>query len=90
VKYTFKATKTFWKNLAGLDSYQQEASLEAWAIFKNDPFDRRLRPHQIQKLSALAGHKILSVDVAANLRVIFRQDGDVITTLDIGTHDIYK
>lgn len=90
MKFTFKATKTFWKNLARLNSDQQEASMEAWGIFKNDPFDPRLRPHPIHKLSALAGHKILSVEVAPNLRVIFRQDGDVITSLDIGTHDIYK
>ncbi len=89
MSYQFKAVDRFWKNFYALDPDLKEATREAWKIFKTNPFDPRLRSHKINALSGLAGTTIYSAAVAADLRVIFRVDGEVVTTLDIGSHAVY-
>jgi hypothetical protein len=64
--------------------------MEKFKIFKEDPFDPRLGIDQINQLSARFRTTIYPVKLAGNLRAIFRLDGEVVTSLDIGTHDIYK
>jgi Txe/YoeB family toxin of Txe-Axe toxin-antitoxin module len=86
----FRVVENFWESFYDLRPEQKESVRRAWAIFKNDPFDRRLRTHRIHKLSAEYGTTIYSAVIEANLRVIFRMDGETVTTLDIGTHAIYK
>jgi hypothetical protein len=86
----FRVVDNFWENFYDLQPEQKENVRRAWAIFKVDPFDRRLRAHKIHKLSAQYGVSIYSAVIEANLRVVFRIDGDTVTTLDIGTHSIYK
>jgi len=39
---------------------------------------------------AKAKHTIYSVVIEADLRVIFRIDGPWVTTLDVGTHKLYR
>jgi len=90
VSYQFEATKKFWKNFHALPNDQKELVREKWQVFKADPFDPSLSTHQIRRLGALAKHTIYAVVIEGNLRVLFRIDEGVVTTLDVGTHDIYK
>jgi mRNA-degrading endonuclease YafQ of YafQ-DinJ toxin-antitoxin module len=86
----FKAVKRFWTSFNALSGEQRETAQYAFAIFKNDTHDYRLRTHKVHKLSGIAKHTIWSAEIDGDLRVIFRIDGDVVTTLDIGSHDVYK
>jgi len=86
----FRVVENFWESFYDLRPEQKASVRRAWAIFKVDPFDRRLKAHKIHKLSAQYGTTIYSAVIEADLRVVFRLDGDTVTTLDIGTHDIYK
>jgi len=87
--YKFKASETFWKNFHALPPAQKELTRAAWARFKANPFDPRLRPHKIHALSARAGETMLSVEIDHDLRVIFCLRDDIVYTIDIGTHSIY-
>jgi len=88
MKYRYRAVEPFWTQFYRLRSRQKEATRRAWKIFKEDPFDPRLRPHKIHKLSALWDYH--SVEIENNLRVFFYIERDCVVTVDIGTHDIYK
>jgi len=86
----FEAVENFWEKFYDLSDEQKESVRRAWLIFKQNPFDPRLKAHRIHQLSARYGTTIYSVVIEANLRVFFRIDGDIVTTLDVGTHDIYR
>ncbi len=90
VNYHFKPTQQFWEHFYALPSQQKESVRDAWRIFKANPFDPRLRPHKIHRLSARFGRTIYAVDVEADLRVVFYVEGHLVVTVDIGTHDIYR
>ena len=90
VNYRFRAVEKFWKNFYRLSASQKDSVREAWAVFKSDPFHPSLGTHEIHALSEKAKHTIYSVVVAADLRVLFRIDGDWVTTLDVGTHKVYQ
>lgn len=90
MSYDFRATKEYWKNFYSLAHQQKELLREKWKIFKFDPFEPSLRTHRVHRLSALAKHTIYSVVIEGDLRVLFRIDGNVVTTLDVGTHDLYR
>ena len=62
----------------------------AWKIFKENPFDPRLRSHKIHKLSARYGRTIYAMEIEADLRAVFYVELDVVVTVDIGSHDIYR
>jgi hypothetical protein len=68
----------------------KESARKAWKIFKEDPFDPRLRTHKIQRLSGYYGRTIYAVEIEGDLRSLFYLDGDVAVSLIIGTHEIYK
>jgi mRNA-degrading endonuclease YafQ of YafQ-DinJ toxin-antitoxin module len=85
----FTATETFWQEFYDLPAAQKESVREKWKIFHENPFHPSLGTHKIHALSGLAGHTIYAVVIEKDLRVIFRIDADVVTTLDIGTHDVY-
>lgn len=89
MSYRYRAVEKFWKDFHRLNSSQKASVREAWSVFKVDPFLPSLRTHEIHALSARAKHTIYSVVVEGDLRVIFRVDGDWVTTLDVGTHRIY-
>jgi mRNA-degrading endonuclease RelE of RelBE toxin-antitoxin system len=86
----FAATEEFWKNFYDLPPEQKESVREKWQIFREDPFHPSLGTHKIASLSAIERHTIRSVVIEGDLRVIFRIDGSVVTTLDVGTHKIYE
>jgi hypothetical protein len=89
-RYRYKATPRFWRSYRKLTPLEQAATVRAWKIFRDDPFDPRLRTHKIRRLSAVAGRPVYAVVIEADLRAVFSLHGDTITSLDIGTHDIYK
>jgi mRNA-degrading endonuclease YafQ of YafQ-DinJ toxin-antitoxin module len=89
-KYLFKTTPAFRKALRKLTPRQKAAAQDAFHIFKDNPFDPRLRTHKIHGLSAKLGRTIYSVCVESDLRVIFYVTGDLVISLDIGDHAIYR
>jgi hypothetical protein len=89
MSYRYRATERFWTNFYRLGPSQKEATRKAWEIFKVNPFDPRLRPHKIQRLSAHYGRTIHAIEIEGNLRCTFYVEGDAIVTLTIGTHAIY-
>lgn len=88
MKYRYRAVERFWTSFYRLNPAQKESARRAWKIFKEDPFDPRLRTHKIQRLSAEYGRTIYAVEV--DLRSTFYLDGETVVSLIIGTHDIYK
>jgi mRNA-degrading endonuclease YafQ of YafQ-DinJ toxin-antitoxin module len=90
MKYRFRATRAFWRSFGKLSAQQQHRAREAFIIFKQNPFDPRLRSHKIHKLSARYGRTIYAAEIEANLRAVFYVELDVVVTVDIGSHDIYR
>jgi len=86
----FQASETFWKHFYGLRPDQKESVRGAWKIFRENPFDTRLRTHKIHRLSAALGKTVYAVEIESDLRAVFYIEGDVVRTVDIGSHDIYK
>jgi len=76
--------------LYALSSGQKDSTRRAWKIFKENPFDRRLRAHKIHRLSARYGRTIYAVEIEPNLRAVFYIEHNVVVTVDIGTHDLYR
>ncbi len=90
MKYRFLAVEPFWKHFSRLSAAQKDAARRALPIFKQDPFDPRLCPHKIHRLSAQYGRTIFAVEIERDLRAVFYVEGDLVVTVDIGTHDIYR
>jgi hypothetical protein len=90
MKYRYRAVERFWTSFYRLSSTQKESARAAWKIFKEDPFDPRLRTHKIQRLSGYYGRTIYAVEIEGDLRSLFYLDGDAAVSLIIGTHEIYK
>ena len=90
MNYKFKPTEEFWRNFYDLSPGQKDSTRRAWKIFKENPFDPRLRAHKIHRLSALQGRTIYAVEIEGDLRSLFYLDGENVVSLVIGTHDIYK
>lgn len=88
--YRYNATETFWNKFYGLPNDQKASAREAWKIFKVNPFDPRLGTHKIERLSALAKTTVYSVVIEGDLRAIFQLQGNLVVTMDIGTHKIYQ
>jgi mRNA-degrading endonuclease YafQ of YafQ-DinJ toxin-antitoxin module len=90
MKFRFRAAEEFWRAFYALSPVQKDSVRRAWAIFKANPFDPRLGTHKIHRLSARYRTNVYSVVIEADLRAVFMMQGDTITTLDLGTHDIYR
>ena len=90
MNYKFKASEEFWKNFYQLSATEKASARYAWEIFKDDPFDPRLKTHKIHALSGRFGKAIYSSWIEDNLRVVFYISGDTVYTVDIGDHAIYK
>lgn len=90
MKYRYRAVEKYWTAFYRLSAAQKESARKAWQIFKEDPFDPRLRTHKIQSLSAHYGRTIFAVEVEGDLRSLFYLEGDIVVSLVIGTHRIYK
>jgi Txe/YoeB family toxin of Txe-Axe toxin-antitoxin module len=87
---TFKATANFWRKFYALPARQKQLVRDKWQIFKIDPFDPRLGTHKINSLSARMKKTVWSAVIDYDLRAVFVMDGDVVTTIDIGSHAIYR
>ena len=90
MNYRFRAAKSFWCSWSRLSEIQQRAARQAFPIFKANPFDTRLRPHKIHRLSAQYGRTIYAVDIAGDLRATFYVEGETVWSVSIGTHALYK
>ena len=90
MKYRFKPTDQFWESFYDLSPGQKESTRRAWKIFKENPFDPRLRTHKIHRLSAQYSRTIYATEIEGDLRAVFFINGDTVVTVDLGTHDIYK
>jgi mRNA-degrading endonuclease YafQ of YafQ-DinJ toxin-antitoxin module len=90
VSYRFRTVPSFRRALRKLTRPQKSAAKKAYAIFKQNPFDPRLRPHKIHRLSAEYGVTIYAVCIEGDLRAVFYVDGDTVWSVDIGTHAIYR
>jgi len=89
VNYRFRTVPSFRRALRGLNCRQKAAARKAFAVFKQNPFDPRLRPHKIHRLSAEFGVTIYAVCIEGNLRAVFYLEGDTVWSVDVGTHAIY-
>jgi hypothetical protein len=85
MKYRYRAVERFWTSF-----YRLSPARKVWLIFKEDPFDARLRTHKIHRLSATYGRTIYAVEIEGDLRSLFYLDGETVVSLVVGTHDIYK
>jgi mRNA-degrading endonuclease YafQ of YafQ-DinJ toxin-antitoxin module len=90
MSFRFKASRAFWKSLSKLPERQQASAKAAFKIFKTDPFDPRLRSHRINSLSAFYSKTVYAAEIEGDLRVAFYVEGNVIFTVDIGSHAIYR
>lgn len=90
MKFRYRAAERFWTSFYRLSSKQKESARQAWKIFKEDPFDSRLRTHKIQRLSAEYKRTIYSVEIEGDLHSTFYLDGETVISLIVGTHNIYK
>ena len=70
-KFVFKTTPAFRTALRKLTPRQKGSARTAFGIFKENPFDARLRTHEIHGLSAKLRRTIYSVSVESDLRAIF-------------------
>ncbi len=88
--YRFRASEQFWKSFYRLSAGQKASTRDTWKIFQQDPFDPRLRTHKIHGLSALYKATIYAVVIEGDLRSVFYLDGNVVFSVDIGSHAIYR
>jgi hypothetical protein len=86
----FTATENFWRRFYALPTRQKELVREKWRVFKIDPFDPQLGTHKINSLSARMGKTVRAVVIEGDLRVTFVIDDDLVTSIDVGTHAIYR
>ena len=90
MKYRFKVARPFHRDLAKLSPGQYRSAVKTYKIFRQNPFDPRLRTHKIHGLSAQYGKTIYSVFIEADLRAAFYIEGDTVWSVAIGTHAIYR
>ena len=90
MKYRFKPTQRFWESFYALSPSQKDSTRQVWRIFKENPFDARVRSHKIHKLSALYGRTIYAAVIETDLRAVLYVEGDIVVTGEIGSHDIYR
>lgn len=77
-------TKKYYKAYKKLSKKQKAQADLAIEIFKNNPFDTKLRNH------ALKGNilNMRAFSAANDLRIIYREQGEhvIVVMLDVGTH----
>ena len=45
---------------------------------------------EIRRLSARYARTIDAAEIEADLRVVFYIEGDIVVTVDVGSHDLYR
>lgn len=89
-KLVFKTVPPFWDHFDKLPKSQQDLARETFKTFKKNPFDPKLKAHKINRLTAIYKTTVFGITIDGNLRAVFCKRGNVVVSLDIGTHDIYK
>lgn len=90
MNYRYRTAGSFRKALRKLSLEQKRSARQAFAIFKQNPFDPRLRAHKIHSLSARYKVTIYAVEIEGDLRAAFYLEGNTVWSVDIGTHAIYR
>ena len=90
MSYRYRAAERFWHSFYRLSPAQKESVRKAWKIFKEDPFNPRLRTHKIHRLSAHYGRTVYATEIEGDLRVTFYVEGETVVSLTVGTHEIYR
>ena len=90
MKFRFQVSRAFWKSLSKLPERQRASARAAFKIFKVNPFDPRLRTHKINSLSAYYGETVYAAEIEGDLRATFYVQGEMVFTVDIGSHAIYR
>lgn len=67
MNHRHRATETFWEDFYRLSPSQKESARRAWEVFKQDPFDARLRTHKIHRLSSIMKRTVHAVVIEGNL-----------------------
>jgi hypothetical protein len=79
MKYRYRATEKFWTSFYRLTPEQKESCRKAWLIFKENPFDPRLRSHKIHRLSSRFGRTVYAAVIEEDLRLLFNLEGQTVT-----------
>lgn len=80
-------TKVFRKNLKKFPKSQYKFLIEREKIFRENPFDPRLKTHKLSGKLA----KFYSFSVSYHWRIIFHvEENNVVIFDNIGTHEVYK
>jgi hypothetical protein len=90
MNYQFRATEEFWRSFYNLSSPQKDSVRQAWELFKTNPFHPSLGVHKINNLSARYKKTIYSAVIESNLRVVFFIEDNLVISVDVGTHDLYR
>ena len=88
--FVFRRTARFRKSFLKLPRKQRESCFEKFRTFKSNPWHPSLGTHPIRVLSEKAGEPVYSVVIENDLRVLFVRRGNVITSLDVGNHSVYR
>ena len=79
-------TKRFQKNYKKLDTYIQSKVKTSIEIFRDDPWDQKLRNHPLQ--GDYIGYR--SIDVTWDFRIVFEElalgSYALVELIDVGTH----
>lgn len=86
----YRATPAFWRAFDKLEPRKQDLAREKFKIFKEDPFHPSLGSHRINKLSAQYKKTIFSACLEGDLRVVFYLEGEMVISVGIGSHAIYR
>jgi len=83
-----ETTKSFDKQYSKLNDKVKNSFKTRVEIFKNNPFDERLRNHALK--GKYIGYR--SIDVTGNVRALYTIEGDLVIIFGfIGTHSqLYK
>lgn len=78
-------TSSFTKGYRKLEEWQKERVERALAIFKQDPFDQRLKNHKLRGQE----EGVRSISAGYDLRILYyEQDGhSVVILVKVGSHD---
>ena len=83
IRYSPKFARQYKKLSKGIKTQAEKRE----AIFRKDPFDRRLKTHKLH--GSQEGFMSFSVDYS--YRIIFEFiDAETVVFYEIGTHDIYE
>jgi addiction module RelE/StbE family toxin len=74
--------KSFQRQFLDLNARQQRLCERQIGLFEQNPFDRKLNNHPLR--GRYVGYR--SINVGGDRRAIFRQTGDDVTFIAVGTH----